>query len=53
MEKKRGSNKSKAGYTPTKDYVKDNKNNYGNVNKAMDNADPDSKDPSRTERYLM
>ena len=53
VDKKRGPNKSRAGYAPTKNDVKDDNNNDDDDNEAMDNAYPDSKAPCRTAWNLM
>ena len=53
MDEKRGPNKSRAGYAPTKDDVKEDNNNNDDNNKVMDDADPDSKAYRRTARDLM
>ena len=47
MDKKRGPKKSRAGYTPTKAKIKDGNNNDNDNNKAMDDADLESKAPHR------
>ena len=52
VDEKRGLKKSRAGYTPTKEYVKDDNNNNDD-NEAMYDADPDSKDPHRTAWDMM
>ena len=53
VENKSGPKKSRAGYAPTKDKIKDDTNNDDDNNEAMDDADPDSKDLSRTALDLM
>ena len=53
LDKKRGPKKSRARYAPTKDKLKNDNNNDDNNNEAMDDADPESKDPCRTEWDLM
>ena len=53
MDKKRVPNKSRAGYAPTKVKIKDDNNNDDEKNKAMDDVDLDTKDPSRTAWDLM
>ena len=53
MDKKRGPKKSRSGYAPTKDNIKDDNNNDDDNNKATGDAYPDSKDPRRTAWYLM
>ena len=53
MDKKRGPKKSRSGYAPTKDNIKDDNNNDDDNNKGMDNVDLDSKDPCRTELDMM
>ena len=53
VDKKRGPKKSRAGYAPTKEKIKDDNNNYDNNNKAMGDADLDSKAPHRKAWDLM
>ena len=53
IDKKRGPKKSRAGYNPTNDKIKDNNNNDDDNNKVMDDADLNSKDPCRTAWDLM
>ena len=48
-----GPKKSRAGYAPTKEKIKDDNNNDDDKNEAMDNADPDSKAPRRTAWDMM
>ena len=43
----RGPKKLRAGYDPTKDKIKDDKNNDDDNNKVMDDAYLDSKAPRR------
>ena len=53
MDKKRGPNKLRAAYAPTKDDVKGDNNNDEEVIEAKDDVDPDSKAPRRTAWDLM
>ena len=53
MDKKRGPNKLRAAYAPTKDDVKDYINNDDDANEAKDDADPYSKAPRRTAWDMM
>ena len=53
VDKKRGPQKSRAGYASTKEKIKDNNNNDDNNNEAMDDADMDYKAPCRTAWDLM
>ena len=53
VDKKIGPNRSRAGYAPTKEKIKDDNNNDDDNNKATGDAYPDSKDPRRTAWYLM
>ena len=53
MDRNRGPKKSRAGYAPTKEKIKDDNNNDDDNNKAMDNTDLDSKALRRKGWYLM
>ena len=53
VDKKRGPKKSRAGYAPTKEKIKDDNNNDDDNNKAMDDADMESKAPRRTAWDMM
>ena len=53
VDKKRGPKKSRAGYAPTKEKIKEDNNNVDDKNKTMDDADPDSKALRRTSWDLM
>ena len=46
VDKQRGPKKSRAGYAPTKEKIKDNNNNDDDNNGATEDADLDSKTPT-------
>ena len=53
VEKKRVPKKSRPGYAPTKEKIKDDNNNDDDNNEAMDETDLDSKAPCRTAWDMM
>ena len=53
MDKKRGPKKSRAGYAPNKEKIKDNNYNDDDSNEVMDDAYLDFNDPRRKVWDLM
>ena len=53
VDKKRGSNKLRSGYAPTKEKIKNNNNNDDDNNEAIEDAYLDSKATCRTAWDMM